>query len=231
MKNLIEKQKSRMYLRNLISSVSPRRLSRAYKSDEDGIAAIEFAIIAPVMIAMYFGLAEIASAISVDRRISHGTNVAGDLATQQPEVKDGEIEEVLAAALRVMDIRDIKNVSIDMESFILPGEGEAPESRGRIRVNNNVGNFASFDASKLDEKLLNEKSGVVVTRVKYKYEPLKLRFFDSTITLEETFLLKPRRSDAVDFQDGNGSLVDCSATKFSNVKCSVSGSDSETDST
>jgi len=227
MKNLIEIHKPRSVIRKVLLSASPRRLSRAYKADEDGIAAIEFAIIAPIMIAMYFGLAEIASAISVDRRISHGTNVAGDLATQQPEIKDGEIEEVLAAALRVMNIRDINKVAIDMESFILPSAGATPESRGRIRVNNNVGNFTKFDASNLDEKLLNEKSGVVVTRVKYKYEPLKLRFFDSTITLEETFLLKPRRSDAVDFQDGNGSLVDCSATRFSDVDCSVSGADSD----
>jgi len=225
MKNLIKTQKTRFSVYKLLSSLSPRRLSRAYKADEDGIAAIEFAIIAPVMIAMYFGLAEIASAISVDRRISHGTNVAGDLATQQPEIKDGDIEEVLAAALRVMNIRDINNVAIDMESFILPGKDEAPESRGRIRVNNNVGNFSKFDASELDEKLLNENSGVVVTRVKYRYTPLKLRFFDSTITLEETFLLKPRRSDAVDFQEGNGSLIDCSATTFSDVDCSGSGTE------
>jgi Flp pilus assembly protein TadG len=226
MKHITKTHKPRFLLHKLMSSVSPRRLSRAYRANEDGIAAIEFAIIAPVMIAMYFGLAEVASAISVDRRISHGTNVAGDLATQQPELKGVDIEEVLAAALRVMDVRDISNVAIDMESFILPDEDEAPESRGRIRINNNVGNFAQFDASKLDEKLLNEKSGVVVTRVRYKYTPLKLRFFDSTITLEETFLLKPRRSDAVDFQDGNGSLVDCRATTFSNVDCSSSGSTS-----
>jgi hypothetical protein len=207
-------------------SVSPLRLSRAYRNDERGIAAIEFAIIAPIMIGMYFGLAEIASAISVDRRISHGTNVAGDLATQQPELKDGDIEEVVSAALRVMEVPNVDKVSIDMESFILPAAGQPPESRGRIRVNNSVGNFSSFDASGLDTKLLNEKSGVVVTRVKYQYTPLELRFFNSTITLEETFLLKPRRSDAVEFQAGNGSLVDCNAPHYSTVSCSVTASPS-----
>lgn len=204
------------------SSLSPRRLSRRYRDDERGIAAIEFAIIAPIMIAMYFGLAEIASAISVDRRISHGTNVAGDLSTQQPDLKDGDIEEVLAAAVRVMGVSDVSQISIDMESFILPAEGQPPESRGRIQLNSSVGNFSNFDASGLDTKLLNSKSGVVVTRVRYNYTPMKLRFFDSTIRLNETFLLKPRRSDAVDFQDGNGSLVTCSATSYANVSCSSS---------
>ncbi len=211
--------KSSVYLAAV--SLSPRRLSRRYRDDERGIAAIEFAIIAPIMIGMYFGLAEIASAISVDRRISHGTNVAGDLSTQQPALKDADIEEVLSAAIRVMGVENASQISMDMESFILPAEGQPPESRGRIRLNNSVGGFTQYDASKLDTKLLNSESGVVVTRVRYNYTPLKLRYLDSTIKLEETFLLKPRRSDAVDFQDGNGSLVDCTATGYANVSCST----------
>lgn len=226
MKNCPEKRTSNANFRTRLLSLSPRRLSRNYKADERGIAAIEFAIIAPIMIGMYFGLAEIASAISVDRRISHGTNVAGDLSTQQPELKDGDIEEIVSAALRVMEVPNVDKVSIDMESFILPSAGAAPESRGRIRVNNSVGNFSNYDASGLDTKLLNEKSGVVVTRVRYQYTPLELRFFNSTITLEETFLLKPRRSDAVEFQDGNGSLVDCTAAHYSTVSCSITASPS-----
>lgn len=201
-------------------SLSPRRLSQQYRDDDKGVAAIEFAIIAPIMIMMYFGLAEIASAISVDRRISHGTNVVGDLSTQQAELKDADIEEVISAAIRVMGVNDASKISIDMESFILPAADQPPESRGRIRLNSSVGNFTPFDASGLDPKILNAKSGVVVTRVRYKYTPLQLRYFDSTITLEETFMLKPRRSDAVNFQDGNGSLIDCSATGYANVSCS-----------
>jgi len=199
----------------------PDVLARRFQKDEDGVAAIEFAIIAPVMIMMYFGLAEIASAISVDRRVSHGTNVAGDLATQQPELKDDDIEEVVSAALRVLNIQDVNSVSLDIESFILPAAGQPPESQGRIRVNNAAGNWGVFDASGLDQKLLNENSGVVVTRLSYQYTPVEMRYFDSTVNLKETFMLKPRRSDAVQIQDGNGSLIDCTATSYTNVSCTV----------
>lgn len=208
-------------VRSGVNALNPKQLSRKFRKDEDGIAAIEFAIIAPIMITMYFGLAEIASAISVDRRISHGTNVAGDMATQQPDIRLADIEEVVAASLRVMTVQDIGNVSMDIESFILPAEGQPPESRGRIRVNNTGGSFTNFDATTLDTKILNETSGVVVTRTSYEYTPLKLRFLNTDITLQETFLLKPRRSDAVQIQDGMGSLIDCSATSFSNVTCTV----------
>jgi len=199
----------------------PTDLTQRFRKDERGVAAIEFAIIAPIMIAMYFGLAEIASAISVDRRVSHSTNVAGDLATQTAEISGDDIEEVVSAALRVLDVPDISKVSMDIESFILPNAGEAPESRGRVRVNSAAGSFGSYDAAKLDSKILNENSGVVVTRLSYKYTPLKLRFMKTEMSLNETFLLKPRRSDAVQIQDGNGSVVDCKATTFADVSCSV----------
>lgn len=221
MKNIFTSTSLQTSISNGLKSLNPKRLSRKYRGDEDGIAAIEFAIIAPVMIGMYFGLAEIASAISVDRRISHGTNVAGDMATQQPEIRDADIEEVVSAALRVMNIPDIDRVSMDIESFILPAADQPAESRGRIRVNQSAGNFTNFDASTLDTKILNANSGVVVTRVTYKYTPIELRFFNSDITLDETFLLKPRRSDAVQIQDGMGSLIDCTATSFENVTCTV----------
>lgn len=221
MKNFLTSKTHKVSSRALLNSLNPVTLTRRLRDDENGIAAIEFAIIAPVMIGMYFGLAEIASAIGVDRRISHGTNVAGDLVTQQPVMRDGDIEEVVSAALRVLDINNVGSVSMDIESFILPAVGQPPESRGRIRVNNSAGNFSNFDATTLDEKLLSAKSGVVVTRLSYQYTPIEMRFFDSTITLDETFLLKPRRSDAVQIQDGNGSLIDCTATSYTNVTCSV----------
>jgi len=218
------KIKSRLTKSAASPSFGLRILPKRYRNEEDGIAAIEFAIIAPVMIFMYFGLAEVASAISVDRNISHGTNVAGDLATQQPELMDGEIEEVLSATLRVMGISDISNVSLDMESFTLPTAGGAPESQGRIRLNASAGNFSNFNASNLDPKLLNTKSGVVVTRVSYEYSPLKLRHLKDEFEMSETFLLKPRRSTSVQLQDGPGSLVDCTATSYSDVSCSVTSS-------
>ena len=219
MGNFLNANDSQNLFRSKLKRFNPKQISRKFRDDEDGIAAIEFAIIAPVMIGMYFGLAEIASAISVDRRISHGTNVAGDMATQQPELLLADIEEVVSAALRVMNINDIQNVSMDIESFILPAVDQPAESRGRIRVNGASGKLTNFDAATLDKKILNDRSGVVVTRVSYEYTPLQLRHFDSTITLDETFLLKPRRSDAVNIEGGMGSLINCTATSFSDVTC------------
>lgn len=195
-----------------------RHTAARLKRDEKGVAAIEFAFIAPVMITMYFGLAEVAEAISVNRSISHGTNVAGDLATQQAELLSPDIEEALAAALRVMNASNISNVSIDIRSFSQDSSGTNVE--GVVLLNDGASNLPAFDVSTLDEKILSQDSGVVVTRVAYTYSPLKLRFFDTDITLQETFLLKPRRSDAVILGGTVPQNISCTATNFDDVTCS-----------
>ena len=55
------------YFKNtLLSSAvkSVRGVARKLNGDNRGVAAIEFALIAPIMISFYFGLSEIAMAIS-----------------------------------------------------------------------------------------------------------------------------------------------------------------------
>lgn len=195
-----------------------RQTVRRFKTDNKGVAAIEFAFIAPVMITMYFGLAEIAEAISVNRSISHSTNVAGDLATQQAELSSPDVEEVLAAALRVMNASNISNVSIDIRSFSQDSSGINVE--GVVQLNDGASTLPAFDVATVDDAILSEDSGVVVTRVAYTYSPLKLRFFDTDITLQETFLLKPRRSDSVIIGGTVPQNISCTATNFDDVTCS-----------
>ena len=188
------------------------------RREDDGSAAIEFAFIAPVMILMYFGLAEIASAISVDRKISHGTNVAGDLITQDAEMDLAEIEEALSAAIRVMTVNDGGKVTVEMRSYTMDSDDKI-RSEGIVQLNKGANTLPAFDPSTLDDKLLSDKSGIVVTRVAYTYTPLKLKFFDSDIMLKETFMLKPRRSDSVTLGDNRRQTITCTGTGYGDVSC------------
>ncbi len=196
----------------------PKPVSRLCK-DEEGVAAIEFAIIAPIMIAMYFGLAEMATAISVDRRISHGANVAADLLTQNATMTADDIEESLAAAVRVMGVRNVNDITFEVQSYALDDDGNMI-SEGFVELNSGRSALPSLDVSSLDDRILSDTSGVVITRVAYTYSPFKLQFFDTDITLSETFLLKPRRSVSVVLAEDEGKILDCTGTAFDNITCS-----------
>lgn len=193
--------------------------------NKDGIAAIEFAFIAPVMLFMYFGMAEVATAISVDRQISHSANVAGDLATQSETVSVDEMSEIMTATMMTMGIPSNKQskVKIEISSYARASDNSIIQ-KGRATLN---GPFpTTFDASKLDDRILSSTSGIVVARVIYSYEPLKLRYMKSDFDLKETFMLKPRKSANVDIEDnGSGTPSNQYSCVFASGKpsCSANG--------
>lgn len=195
-----------------------RKKTHGFKYDTSGVAAIEFALIAPLMITIYLGLAEIASAINVDRRVSHTANVVGDLATQTTEVANNDVTEIFAAALRVLDLNDVQDVTIELTSYELDAQG-ATVPLGRAVLNAGQ-NLPAFNPDTVDARILNETSGVVVARIAYSYTPLMLRFTDADINLTETFLLKPRRSSSVPIGNDPDLDVTCSATNVDNITCS-----------
>jgi len=193
-------------LSRLSRSLSKRLLSNTslrFSKNEDGIAAIEFAFIAPVMLFMYFGMAEVATAISVDRNVSHSANVAGDLTTQSQTVSAAEMTEIMIATIMVMGIpqSEYNQVQIEISSYGRDSSNTVV-NRGKATLN---GAFpTTFDASTLDTRILSNTSGVVVARVNYLYEPLKLRYMPDDFNLSETFMLKPRKSANVDILDNSG---------------------------
>jgi len=193
---------------------------RALKN-KDGLAAIEFAFIAPIMIALYIGLAEISLLVTADRNVSHAASVTGDLATQIETLDLAEIENIFAATLAVMGTNKTESdrLTIDMRSFEVDADG-AKQEVGYAKLG--TGLTTKFDPVDVNPTLLNATSGLVVTRVQYTYHSPS-REFVGTPTLSETFMLKPRKSTTIPFVNGATTSVSCTVTGSGNnvgVSCS-----------
>lgn len=184
-------------------------ISRILKN-RDGVAAIEFAIIAPIMLALYMGLAEVSLLVTADRRVSHASSVIGDLATQIEDLDEDDIEDIMNAAFAVLGVSqaDAARVSMDIRSFKKENNGTVTEV-GYAKLGNGWG--SKYNADNTSATLLNSLSGLVVARVKYIYHSPS-REFVGTPTLKETFMLKPRRSATIPFKNGSSSTINCTLT-------------------
>ena len=74
----------------------------AVLSDRRGVAALEFAMIAPVMIVMFFGIAELGQGLIAERRVSHATAALGDLAAQGQTIQQSDADDMFAASADIM---------------------------------------------------------------------------------------------------------------------------------
>lgn len=209
------------------SALKSRFTMTKFRDDKDGVAAIEFALIAPILIFMYLGLLEISMGIMADRDVSHATNVAGDLASQVEELQKDEIENILTAAVTVMAPKQITptNIRMQIESWDIDtssGGSGTPRSLGKATVGGTL-THGQPDMQKLrDLNLLTETSGVVIATINYDYVPVGTYFMDSVITLHETFVLKPRRSASIPMKDSNGDQTDftgCTIATDWSVSC------------
>lgn len=77
-------------------------LLRDLLKDRSGLAAVEFAMIFPIMVAMYFGVVEYSSAISVDRKATQVARTLADLTSQSQTIADADLMSFGQAAKAIM---------------------------------------------------------------------------------------------------------------------------------
>ena len=70
--------------------------------DRRGSAAVEFAFIVPIVLALYFGMVEATQALLANRRASAVTTAVGDLVTQQAQVTSADVNGIFGASTAIM---------------------------------------------------------------------------------------------------------------------------------
>ena len=198
--------------------------------NDSGVAAMEFAIIAPMIIGLYLGLAELSSVLSVDRKVSHSASVAGDLATQVTSLNASQAEDLVSAVLQVADLGVNGNYVLRLQSYYRRPSGNVASEGLILYRNGNHGGLDPYDKDTLSEDMLPIGGGIVVASVKHAYIPFGFTrmegdnkgkgFLPSQLDLDETFLLKPRRSETVIIgEEGTHTRFLCTGSA-NNVSCS-----------
>ena len=95
-----------------------RRVVQETLVDRRGVAAIEFALIVPILIALYFGAVEFSNAMTVDRRVTSIASSAADLAAQVEEVNANEVLDIFNASRSIMQPYDTNGISIVLTSVV-----------------------------------------------------------------------------------------------------------------
>lgn len=225
-----------------LSSVRRRMSSaREWLRDERGIAAAEFSILAPILIGLYFGLAEISRALQTQRHIHHSASVVGDLVTQVSAVDEDDMADLFAAALRVSQANNNSELVLRLTSYEKDDDDNV-NIVGQAIYNSGLEDLLlDDDAENLGAEFLNNASGTVIASVAYRYYPLGLSdveemmetdpngkgLFKPVVVMRKKFPLKSRAENVL-IGGGAGSKLDCAGSASSVVCTSVSaGSDDD----
>jgi Flp pilus assembly protein TadG len=77
------------------SRVGVNRAVRTFSERTEGIAAVEFALILPIMAMMMIGAIEMSQAVTIDRRVSQVAAATGDLVARiETDIQESEIRDI-----------------------------------------------------------------------------------------------------------------------------------------
>src|SRR4051812_22093123 len=73
-----------------------------FARDKRGVSAVEFALLAPLMIGLYLGSVEISEGISVDRKVTLAAGAVANLAAQGQTISTSNMTDILDAAATIL---------------------------------------------------------------------------------------------------------------------------------
>ena len=92
-----------MSLRRLNQLITFKAFGKRFAADGRGVSAIEFALIAPVLILLYLGMSELTLGMMAARRVSHLASTIGDLAAQSDSLTPTNITDLWAISDSMLD--------------------------------------------------------------------------------------------------------------------------------
>jgi Flp pilus assembly protein TadG len=186
-------------MRNTIFSPIGRTLQRAarraccrlatFAGATQGVAAVEFAAVLPVMVIMYLGMTEVGQGVSADRKLTLLARALGDLAAQASTIDDTEMSNIFNAAGSVLVPYDSSLSTMAVSSVVVDANGKATVcwSNARNRSPRTKGQVVALPAG-----INTPSTSLIMAEGSYPYTPTIGYVVTGTLNLNETVYMRPR---------------------------------------
>ncbi len=175
-----------------------------FRRNERGLAALEFALILPVLITMLFGMGELSLAVGARSGISQVASTVGDLVAQSSAPSSTDLGNVYYAANTILypyypQLSSAKP-SIRITSVIFDTATKST-TVGRVawtcsQIGSGsfaVGSRAVNSTVSFTQPLLSDGGSVVMAEIAYSYSSPTTRIITTAFTMRDNFYTKPRR--------------------------------------
>jgi Flp pilus assembly protein TadG len=167
---------------------------RAFETDSKGVAAVEFAMILPFMLALYLGSVEAGDAMAVQFKTALATRVVADLASQYTSIDNSTMSGILAAAAKVVAPYSASSmvVTISEVTTNTAGQGTIAWSDSLNGTAHSVGQSVT-----LPPALQIASTSMIWSEVTYPFQPTFGYVLTGTININQTSYFYPRLSNSV----------------------------------
>lgn len=174
-----------------------RRRLAAFARDRRGVSALEFALVAPVLILLYMGMAELSQAVITHRRVSHAASAIGDLVAQsEPDgISAAEMTNIFAAGATILSPYSATPLKLRVTSVTGDAKG-VPKVDWSVVPTGQSGltAYAQQATVTLPAGLIVALGdNVIMSEATYTYDSPVKYALKNALNFNETFYLRPRQ--------------------------------------
>lgn len=178
-------------------------LSRLAKRT-DGIAAVEFGLLVPLLFLMFIGTLEIGQAVGLDRRVSMATASTADLIARDKDMDATKLAGLMEIVKHLMSPYDSSRLSVGVISVTADISNAALTRVSWSYAHNGAAVPGRCQNYTMPAGLLAAGASAIIVEGRYDYEPLIVsHYLNSTITLQDKATVSPR-STCVNYENNNG---------------------------
>lgn len=171
------------------------KLLRSFKRDREGASAVEFAILAPLLITLYFGCVEITDGIAADRKVTLTAGALANLTSQSQTITVDGMTNILNASAAVIKPYSVGNLAATITCLKIDADGNAKVKWSATL--NGTARTAGASVTLPSEALAVPNSSLVWSEVNYNYTPVVGYTITGTLPLSDQMFMSPRVSPPV----------------------------------
>lgn len=178
---------------------------RLFVSAREGVAAVEFALVLPVMLLLYVGSIELSDVISVDRRITVMAGTVGDLAARaRGLLYEEELNDYFNASEQIMT----PYTTTGLKQLVTCVKISADGTTATVEWSKQAGGATeraggSTITLPLEIRNISKNKYVIVSETSYSYKPLLGIVFQNAFSLYRQNFHLPRFGDQIVWTAGS----------------------------
>ena len=179
---------------------SPTQRAAGFVASNGGVAAVEFAMILPLMLMIYFGMVDVTAGVNIDRKVTLLSRTLADLTGRSTTVTDEIRDNIFNAAVSVLAPYNASDVKMRISSIVIrktdtrvaPTRGEVcwSEARGGMSQLKAGDPYSPLPAGFLPQPdsqgVYATSSTFILAEVELPYIPITGYVIKSSINLGET---------------------------------------------
>ncbi len=187
----------------------PRLMVRRFKQNTDGAAALEFALLLPVLLFLYLAVVEICMAFMVKRRVSHATSQIADIVAQGDIVNKSTLNGYFDVANMIMTPFSGTPLTVRVSSIGKNSQGQVIVQWSHARGMSPLTKNSQVPAASVPAGLLNNNTDTyILAESVYAYDspyditvPGFSDLLSGITTFRREFYLRPREISAITCSD------------------------------